>query len=264
MSVNDRINDIMSELMSYAEKPLWEQVRIICDEGNEEEGDNIVPCRKCHGKGYIYVQDNCEYHKERCVCADSRDALNRIKRMGYLDICKRCTFDTFDAYDETMAWVKGKCEEYAKHPEGWLFLGGQSGFGKTHLAWACFGMMVKRHRSPRVMLWIQDSQKIKQLVTDPFEYNYQIECLQDADILIIDDLFNVKPSDADIKLARTILDYRYVNNLPTIITCEYMLGDLNEWDDAITGRIAEMCRNSTLIQVAPSKVRNYRLRFVND
>lgn len=253
--------DIMTELKAFAKLPIYEQVRILVEECNEEAGDGLVPCDACKGKGYIYIQDGTEYHKERCRCADSRDALKRIMRLGYLDVCQRSTFEKFDAYDETMAAVKEICRNYATHPEGWLYLGGQSGFGKTHLAWAMFGTMIRKHRSPRVMLWIQDAAAIKRMTNDP-EYDRVIETLQDADVLIIDDLFNTRPTDADVKLARTILDYRYVNNLPTIITTEYTLEQLSTWDDAIAGRIAERCGKYHAIQVAENPARNYRLRFL--
>lgn len=251
--------DLMQELSEFAKKPLYEQVRIIVEECNAEEGDNYVPCKRCHGKGFIYVQHGATYEKIPCVCADSRRALAYLERMGYLDAVKRCSFETFDAYDKVMKWVVDTCKSYAYYPEGWMFLGGQSGFGKTHLAFAMFGKLIKLHYSPKIMLWIEDSATIKAESGTP-EYDRLVERYQDADVLIIDDLFNVKPSDADIKLARTILDVRYVNNLPTIITSEMMLDEMNEVDDAITGRIAERCEEGHLIQIAQNPERNYRLR----
>lgn len=253
--------DIMTELTEFARKPLYEQVKIVVQECNEEQGDNYVPCDLCHGKGFIYIQEGNSYEKVPCRCSASRDALHYVERMGYLEAVKKCSFDSFNAYDDCMKWVVDTCKAYARNPEGWLYLGGQSGCGKTHLAWAIFGKLIHGHYSPKIMLWIQDSAKIKAEVGGS-EYDRMVERYQDADILIIDDLFNVKPSDADIKLARTLLDIRYTNNLPTIITSEWMIEELNDIDDAIAGRIVERC-GQNLIQIGHSTERNYRLRCLN-
>ena len=257
--------DIMTEMNAFSKKPIYEMARIIVDEMNAEEGDNYVPCELCHGKGerYKLSDDGLMWECYPCVCAESRKALKYVERTGYLDMVKSKTFESFDAYDETMKWLVEKCKSYVNCPDGWFYLGGQSGFGKTHLAIAMFGRLIRRHRSPRIMLWIQDSAKLKALVTDTAEYEYQVSILQECDILVIDDLFNTKPTQADIKLARTILDYRYINRKPTIITTELMLADLNEEDDAIAGRIAEMC-GTNLIQVAPNESRNFRMRSLNE
>lgn len=252
--------DIMQELTEFSKKPLYEQVRIVVDECNAEEGDNYVPCDVCHGKGYYYIQDGNRYERIPCKCSASRDALRYVEAMGYLDTVKRCRFDTFEAYDEATRSMLEICVKYAQNPKGWLFMGGQSGCGKTHLAFAIFGRLIHKHYSPKIMLWIQDSQRIKAGVNSP-EYDRLVERYQDADVLIIDDLFNTEPTVADIKLARTILDGRYINNLPTIITSEMTLSTMNEVDDAITGRIAERC-GSNLIQMAPNAGRNYRCRNI--
>ena len=40
-----------------------------------------------------------------------------------------------------------------------------------------------------------------------------------------------------------IINYRYINELPIIVTCEYGIRDIIGWDDAIGTRLLEMSAN---------------------
>lgn len=225
----------------------------------DEEGMEELPCPICHGKGRIEVFDaeKIDRRQEACRCMKPRRALRYVKGLGLLKDVQKCSFDSFVPYDDITEDMKQLALDFIHDWEGkWLFLGGQSGAGKTHLAYACLGQMVKEYHAPRWMRWIQDSQKIKRLVTDEDEYDREVIPLQQCEILIIDDLFNKPPTEADIQLARTIIDDRYCNDRCTIITSECLLGQINKYDDAIAGRIAE---KSMVFQVRGDK-HNYRMR----
>ena len=149
-----------------------------------------------------------------------------------------------------------KMKETAQsYKDGWLYLGGQSGSGKTHLAYSIFGKLVHRQKAPVWMRWIQDSQELKMMIGED-EYDKELMRLSTTEILFVDDFFNIVPTQADIRLARTIIDNRYSNDLSTIITSELKLAELNEYDDAIAGRIAE---KATVFQI-DGKNHNYRMR----
>jgi len=252
------------EIEEYKSLPREEQLRILIKEYNEEvdeEGMAKVPCDICHGKGEVMtLTDTGDWWKTvPCKCAKSRRALEYVERMGLTELLKRSTFDKYIANDEVTTLLKNKATEYLRASNGeWLYLGGQSGCGKTHLAMAVFGRLIHMRKAPKIMLWIQDSQRIKTLVTDEEEYNREVTPLMKADYLVIDDFFNTKPTEADIKLARNIIDYRYVNNLPTIITSELLMEELYGYDDALAGRIVEKC-GDFCVQIAKDIRRNYRM-----
>ena len=253
------------EIEEYSKLPKEEQLRILVNECNaevDEEGMKAVPCETCHGKGIIYSEDGNWWHTKECSCMKSRRALSYVDRLGLTELVKASTFDKFVVDSDFTKALKEKVISYAKESTGeWLYLGGQSGCGKTHLAMAIFGRLIHQHKAPRVMLWIQDSQRIKSLVTDEEEYNREVFPLQNAEVLIIDDFFNTVPTQADIKLARTIIDNRYINNLPTIITSELMIPELYEYDDALAGRIVEKC-GAYCIQIATDEKKNHRMRGI--
>ena len=270
MSFSDYVSNLMAsappEIEEFKKLSREEMLDIIIKESNEEVdevGMEKIPCDKCHGKGVIYskADDTLWWKTEPCTCSKSRRALDYVDRMGLTELVRASTFDRFIADNDFTKTIKSKVTDYLKASDEWLYLGGQSGCGKTHLAMAVFGQLVKRQKAPRIMLWIQDSQRIKSLVTDEAEYDKAVRPLQTADYLIIDDFFNCVPTQADIKLARTIIDYRYTNKLPTIITSELLLPELNDYDDAICGRIVERCGNFC-IQIGQDMNKNYRMRGI--
>ena len=79
-------------------------------------------------------------------------------------------------------------------------------------------------------------------------------------MLYIDDLFKQSIiSDADVKLAFEIIDYRARNNLTTVISSELNVNELIEIDEALGGRIIQLTRGNRYI-IAKDRNKNYRLR----
>lgn len=261
INIKDYVGSIManapSEMEEFEKLPLAEKIQSICDDENaliDEEGYARIPCDKCKGKGYFYEPDEKWWKRVECECMSSRRALNYVERLGLLKDVQKCNFDTYVPYDEPTARMKETAQNFRK---GWLYLGGQSGSGKTHLAYSIFGRLVRQHKAPRWMAWIKESQELKMMIgEDEDEYNKEVERLMKCEILFIDDFFNIVPTQADIRLARTIIDNRYSNDLMTVFTSELTLADLNDYDDAIAGRIAE---KATVFQIQGNN-HNYRMR----
>ena len=59
-------------------------------------------------------------------------------------------------------------------------------------------------------------------------------------------------------MAFELLDYRYNNDLPTILSSKLSFQQLLELDQAIAGRIREKC-GPFLVDIAPEIRKNYRL-----
>lgn len=137
-----------------------------------------------------------------------------------------------------------------------VFMGGQSGNGKTHLCIAILGQILP-HRSILYSSWIRDIQKLKFIADD--EINAKKEKVINIDVLYIDDLFKGGVSDADIRLAFEIIDTRLARNRITIFSSELLLNDIAEIDSAIGGRIAEHCWGN-VIELSYDKNENYRMK----
>lgn len=242
-------------------------------EGNRHEEDGYT-CHHCKNKGYIIQlgeREDGSFHQVccDCKCVPIRNSIMRMKRSGLKDIIKDYTFEKFDDAEPWQKTIKAAAMEYAKDPNGWFFLGGQSGAGKTHLCTAICREFLLSGKSVRYMLWRDDIVRIKGAVTDYEEYGNLIDEFKKVDVLYIDDLFKTgkaadqsqqRPTGADISVAFEIINYRYNNpSLLTIISSELTEDELIDIDEAVGGRIYERSKAFT---IGRSREKNYRIKNV--
>lgn len=275
----DRLQEILQkfgtgttyEPMSPKEYEQFKVDGLNATEGNRHEEDGYH-CNTCRNKGYIIKLAEYEdgsFHQvcSDCKCVEIRNSIMRMKRSGLKDIIKDYTFDKFEDPEPWQKAIKAAAVEYAKNPEGWFFLGGQSGAGKTHLCTAICREFLLAGKRVRYMLWRDDIVKIKGAVTDSEEYSKIIDQFKTVDVLYIDDLFKTgkaadnsvqKPTGADVNVAFEIINYRYNNpSLLTIISSELTEDELIDIDEAIGGRIYERAKAFT---IGKSRDRNYRIK----
>lgn len=79
-----------------------------------------------------------------------------------------------------------------------------------------------------------------------------------AEVLIIDDLFKGKINESDINIIFEIVNYRYMNNLPIIVSSEFTPEELLYFDEGIGSRIIEMCKD--YIVEIEGRENNYRVK----
>lgn len=237
-----------------------EFLQLKADAYNKQPGDLTgYDCKLCFNKGYIAkVTDESEVLAE-CKCLKIRDTLQRIKDSGLEDLLRAHSFRNYECSTAWQQQLKEMAMSFAESGRGWLFMGGQSGCGKTHLCTAVVGNFIKQGKSVRYLVWREDSPRLKALVNDK-EYTAAIDEFKKSDVLYIDDLFKQNEiKDADIKLAFELIDYRARNNTVTIISSELTLDKLIDIDEALAGRIIQMSKGFQVV-VPKDKNKNYRLR----
>lgn len=237
-----------------------EFLQLKADSYNSKSGNLTgYNCPICKNKGYIEkIVDDSEVLAE-CKCLKTRDTLRRIKDSGLEGLLRHCTFRNFETTEEWQKSIKSGAMHFSERGEGFFYIGGQSGCGKTHLCTAIVGAMIKKGRSARYFVWREDSTALKALVNDK-EYQPAIDDFKKTDVLYIDDLFKQSSvSDADVKLAFEIIDYRARNSLMTVISSELNINELVEIDEALGGRIIQMTKDNRHI-ISKDRTKNYRLR----
>ncbi len=242
------------------ELPYTEFLRLKAESYNNSPGDlKGYDCPLCKNKGYIEkIVDGNEVLAE-CKCLKYRDTLRRIKESGLEELLRSCTFRSYECTEEWQTALKAAAHSFSERDNGCFYIGGQSGCGKTHLCTAIVGAMIKKGRSARYFIWREDSTTLKALVNDP-EYKTVIDGFKRTDVLYIDDLFKQNTvSDADIKLAFELIDYRGRNRLMTIISSELTFDQLIDIDEGLAGRIIQLTRGNQHI-IPKDRKKNYRLR----
>lgn len=272
----DRIQEFLTGL-SFDPLSPEEREKFRVDSFNEAAGnlheEDGYKCKACRNKGLIMravQQDDGIWNSvsRECKCMSVRRTIKRMKRSGLKNIISDYTFDKFEASEDWQKTIKEAAVCYAKEPEGWFFIGGQSGAGKTHICTAICREFLLGGRAVKYMLWRDDVVKIKNAVTDHEEYNRLIEQYKKIDVLYIDDLFKTgkapdgkkqAPTPADVNAAFEILNYRYNDPaLLTIISSECTINDILDIDEAVGGRIFERAKRS--FSINGDRKKNYRLR----
>lgn len=211
-----------------------------------EDDGTEVNCQKCNNRGMIaFLNDAGKFTLTPCKCAGHRRTIARLKQQGLFEAAKEKTLDKFTVTTEAQRGLKEIVQKYiADGNPRWLILCGQSGAGKTHLCTAAFVQIsMKQGTDGRYLLWNSDGRRIKAASKDGDES--LLNEFKQTSLLYIDDLFKCKkgsePSDADVRLAFELLDYRYAHKLRTIISTEMPMEDISYLDEAIYRRIRERC-----------------------
>ena len=228
----------------------------------EDDGSG-VDCPLCRNRGSVafYNPETNRVCFRGCSCRPERATALRLRKIGLLERSKRDTLDSFVTDTPVQRALKECVVGYISAPEGrWLALFGQSGTGKTHLCTAAFCALVRRLGAEGEYLrWTTDGRAIKAGALEPGSALFD-RCA-DAPLLYIDDLFKKRMdapvSDADLRLCFELLDARYNKRLPTILSCELTFEELVMLDEAIAGRIREMC-GPFLVSVERDMPKNYR------
>ena len=227
-------------------------------------------CPICKNRGRIYevqpLPDGSPHHVIRtCKCMETRATIRRMQESGLEKIISDNLFPKFDAAEPWQQTLKTAAMEYAKAPEGWFFIGGQSGCGKTHLCTGISREELLRGKRVVYMMWRDHAPRLKAAVNEA-DYASLVDPYKKAEVLYIDDLFKTGqtagkalPSAGDINLAYEIINYRYVSKLPTIISSEFLLQELVDIDEALAGRIAQMA-GPNAFSINLDRGKNYRLR----
>lgn len=195
---------------------------------------------------------------------NTRRSLRAIRYSGMADMLDRYTLDSFETPDDERRSIKQAATDFVKAGEGWFYIAGRSGSGKTHICTAICGELIRRGYQTLYMLWRDESTKLKSGLLEREWYEYRIKKLKTYPVLYIDDFWkakktdgHVKVTDGDVNLAFEILNYRYNNSkLRTIISSEMTLEEVLDIDEAIGSRIYERSRGFT--KKAPEE--NWRLR----
>ena len=176
--------------------------------------------------------------------------LKRTIGKKYLDK----TFSNFDKSKSPKAY--DACRLYAKNflsnrNEGiGLFITGPVGSGKTHLVSAIIDYIARLHKRKVKDLIFKSSANLLSEIRFSFDSKSTeslVKGFETADLLVIDDLGIEKSSDWTHEIFHKIIDSRYSNLMPVIITSNFTDIELKEkMSERIISRIYEMCRGIKL------------------
>jgi len=213
-------------------------------------------CPHCGGAGYLR-RDLPVNHPEfgrvlPCVCrtdeiqAQFRQRLFSLSQLGRLT---ELTFDTFrpegrtgigDAERNSIANAHQRSRQFADRLEGWLLLQGTYGTGKTHLAAAIANQAVAKG-TPTLFLTVPDLLDLLRATfgADEVRFDERFDQVRNAPLLVLDDLGTHSATEWAREKLFQIINYRYVNSLPMVLTTNLPLDRI---DGRLRSRLADLDR----------------------
>ncbi|MGQ9552596.1 MAG: ATP-binding protein [Anaerolineae bacterium] len=127
---------------------------------------------------------------------------------------------------------------FANEPKGWLLLTGTFGCGKTHLAAAIANRVIEREKAVLFVVVpdLLDHLRATFGPRSPVAYDQRFEEVRTAPCLILDDLGAQNTTPWALEKLYQILNFRYNNRLPTVITTN---ADLEDLDPRLRSRLTD-------------------------
>ena len=257
--------------------------KFVADDYNEQVGDlhlkDGIECPTCKNKGMIakVLEDDCgaiTYYKVAHMncpeCSKSRANYWKIKNNP---IGKDFSGKTSKDYIITKKWqvpLKASMVEYLKSymlekHKHWYGVFGTAGCGKTTLCGIIMNTLgVKHQKDIEMIYWGSFINEVKRLIMskETIKASNLLYDIQTTEVLFIDEFLSDKVTETDIEYAKEIINYRYNNDLVTIVTSQKLFNELVEINEPIFSRFYMKAKNGIyVIDRAKEKGVNMNYRF---
>lgn len=225
------------------------------------KSDSEYRCDKCRDMTFI-IYDGVA---TPCECRALREAEDILKRSGISSEFRNKTFDNFnysrdvqvmDAYRIASNYARDfECIEKGRNNS--IMFMGQVGSGKTHLSLAIANCLMDRGVGILYMGYRDSVVRIKQNVMDQVYYHREMNRYKNCRVLLVDDLFKGSITGSDVNIIFEIVNHRYFNGLPVIVSSEKCVSEILEIDEGVGSRLVEMCKERRV--EIKGKMLNYRV-----
>ena len=230
---------------------LWRGYHVVSLDNNFRRGKSLPVLRIGSTIG-----KNCKYDPLRGKFGELFRKSGLVKRQVYQ------TFETLEDVNQeiTMARIQAK-KAAVEHSN--IILAGRAGVGKTHLAVAIANYIMREEgRQTRFRLVNELLDELRQAARYASDYLYVINGFKMTPCLILDDLGKEKTTDAGLDYLHQIIDYRYRNELQTIVTTNALtVEELSSWGNAnfITPMVSRLLENGVWVSIRNSG--DYRVKI---
>jgi len=214
----------------------------------------VSECPLCQGTGWKTLSlDRRVPTMTRCDC---RLADRSARLLAQACIPKRYTNSTLSDFDtgfegatrslsNARLYAGRLVEEYPGEKRGLLFIG-PPGVGKTHLAVGIIKELINR----RVACRFCDYRELLKQIQNSYDPQVQatelglLRPVFEADVLVLDELGAIRPSEWVWDTVSHIINYRYSGNKTTIITSNFANRSTTEEEERLNKEIDEQQKRS--------------------
>ncbi|WP_248560283.1 ATP-binding protein [Niallia sp. NCCP-28] len=223
-------------------------------------------------------------YSKKCNCVKAVKTNRILKSSEITEAFKRKGFKSFltegkpqvikDAYDCAVEYYQN-FREIRNTERNSMALLGNPGSGKTHLLTALSNNLMSKKQIG--VLYFPYVEGFTDLKDDFNKLQSKLDRMKKVEVLFIDDLFKpfmVQAGQGKIKKPRAtewqvemtyeVINYRYNNMLPFLISSELNTSELRGVDPALADRIIERCSDFTVNITGLEKELNHRLRGIEN
>lgn len=201
-----------------------------------------------------------------CECQIQRRTEKLIAASQITPEFRKRTFENFrtkgrpatvlDAYEAAKEYYASFQKIRGKRQNSIALLG-TPGAGKTHLLMAIANALLKDGIGVLYFPWVEGFNDLK---ADFDLLESKIQRLQTVPVLFIDDALKGRTTATDFQREQlfAIVNYRYLNNLPILLSSEWDFEQFCDFDMGTGSRLYEMCKDYAVVIRGGIEV-NYRL-----
>lgn len=226
-------------------------------------------CQLCNDTEFLFRKDEKGYEVATpCDCREIRRVERLMKGSAITEDFLKLGFKNFEVEHRPPIIVTAfnTAREYAKNFQqlkesrrNGIALLGRPGSGKTHLLMAVANNLMRKGVKVLYFPFVEGFNNLK----DNFDLlEEKTEKMKKVELLFIDDLFKGRENATPFQVEQMygVINYRYLNHKPILISSERTIDDLCDIDEALGSRIFEMCRDYVVHIEGPRKELNFRLR----
>lgn len=222
------------------------------------EESKSYECKRCKDElGYlITAEDGTKELWHICECVSERRQKRLLKSSNITEEFQKFDFENFTIANRPQCVLKAyeKAKFYADQFKniqeqksrviGITFLG-IPGSGKTHLLTAVANSLLTRGIEVLYFPWVDGSNELRNTVRQKADVQAQIDHMKSVQVLYIDDLFKGRkePSEFQLEWLFEVVNFRYLNRLPMLVSSEKYIHQILEIDEGIGRRIYERSRD---------------------
>lgn len=210
-------------------------------------------------------------YSKQCECVKRKKIARLMAASGITEEFEMLLFGNFitngkpqmikDAYECAVEYFKD-FEKIKGERANSIALLGQPGSGKTHLLTAIMNNLINKKSTH--CLYFPYVEGMSDLKNDFDQLETKLDAMRKVDVLFIDDLFKPvsgKPraTEWQVEQIQSVVNYRYLNHKPLLISSELTTDDLLDVDEALGSRIYQMCKYYTVIIQGNRMELNHRL-----
>jgi DNA replication protein DnaC len=186
-----------------------------------------MSCPHCDDTGWKPIEEKGVRRVVRCDCWREQVGQTRLTEANIPKRYLHCSLGNFTAYNESLeravAQARRVAEAFPAVTRG-LFLEGQPGVGKTHLAVAVLKQVIQTTAARGVFYDTRELLRVIRSTYDPSIRTTELQVLRPvmhADLLVLDDLGAEKTSEWVDETMNLIVNTRYNEGRLTIFTSNY-------------------------------------------